>query len=69
MTLLHLKYTDKFDMHAHSGYANAGKKTHFLAKRIWPALWLGGGIGLNTGGLAHKDDPLLDSAGRPAPMI
>ncbi len=22
-----------------------------------------------TGGLAHKDDPLLDSAGRPAPMI
>ncbi len=23
----------------------------------------------NTGGLAHKDDPLLFSAGQPSPMI
>ncbi len=23
----------------------------------------------NTGGLAHRDDPLLDSAGRPTPRI
>ena len=26
-------------------------------------------VGVNTGGLAHKDDPLLVSAGRLAPMI
>ncbi len=24
---------------------------------------------MNTGGLAHRDDPLLDSAERPTPMI
>ncbi len=29
-------------MHVHSGYANVGKKKHFLAKHICPALWLGG---------------------------
>ncbi len=42
-----LKCIDKFDMHVHSGYANVGKKKHFLAKRICPALWLGGGVGLS----------------------
>ncbi len=31
----------------HSGYANVGKKNHFLVKRICLALWLGGGVGLS----------------------
>ncbi len=39
-----LKYIDKFDMHVHLGYANVGKKNHFLAKCICLELWLGGGV-------------------------